>query len=856
MQLSHEQHVDGVVFDVEHCGCRAARARRAVEGGLLRRGRLDGAGCDARQFERVVDQGQQLLARRVHPLEFVALGTGVAAVAFGEQQLREAEHGVERGAQLVAHAGQELRLGAALAQRQLTLTFGALGHLGLGDVPVDADATHDPPAFVEQRGRARGQPAHAAIGPDDTEFVGQRVRARQLRHRVGDDVRPVVGMHQGQARLGAERLRLWRQAAQREHLCIPIVVTGRDVVVPRAHADAAHRQRGALVGFTQAQQGLALFGDVDQHAESARIAAAAGFHAGAQLQPVRRTVGPDNPEFGLQCTPARIARPAEGLRGERVAIVDVDAAPQQLAHRHRPVRRIEADQLVHQRIPLGRAAIERARPQADVRGLGRGLQPLCQLQRKQVPLMLRRHIQADAAYRHGPAVGVALQHPAGQHHAPGAVGMQVAGARVDGTSAGDGFVECRLYPRAGRRGGPSCARCRAARRSRRWRARAPAACARRGACGRCPGRSARCRCWPARARGRVARGWPRRRAPARGPRCRRPSRRSPVRARHARRRPRATANESAARCRRDGARGSGWRKRRAVTARRGTPRPGGRPDRCGPRPRRSAASCRRPHRCRRSETRGGPSGPAACAGRAPIHPGVRTPAPCRAARAAGRSRPPTARRCRARRAAPAPGRPAAGAARAGASSAPAPTHPATSGPPRGCRPGLAPAPAAARPCRLHRRPHCTSAAGLRRRARQGHCPRLRRRLARRHRGVGRRRNQASSARGGWRQRVYRPHFFCGAGGARRRGRLPVICLDDRRPAGIDRRQAGKGILAARPGRPRCSAPLSPAACPNPPGSPKPGSCGRSGAARAPTSPTPSATPRCCGSRRRRTPGCR
>ena len=100
------------------------------------------------------------------------------------QQLREAEHRVQRRAQLVAHAREELRLGLALALGEHRLLARQLGVLGLGDVPVDADAAQRPAVIALDQRRARGEPAPAAVRQADAELVGGGLR-RRVRRRAG-----------------------------------------------------------------------------------------------------------------------------------------------------------------------------------------------------------------------------------------------------------------------------------------------------------------------------------------------------------------------------------------------------------------------------------------------------------------------------------------------------------------------------------------------------------------------------------------------------------------------------------------------------------------------------------------------
>src|SRR5205814_10635810 len=72
---------------------------------------LELAGLDLREVEDVVDQRQQVLPALLDGRQ--AAGLLGREVAVPLQQLRIAEDRVERRAQLVAHAGQELALRAA-----------------------------------------------------------------------------------------------------------------------------------------------------------------------------------------------------------------------------------------------------------------------------------------------------------------------------------------------------------------------------------------------------------------------------------------------------------------------------------------------------------------------------------------------------------------------------------------------------------------------------------------------------------------------------------------------------------------------------------------------------------------------
>ena len=91
-------------------------------------------GLDLGQVQDVIDQRQQALARTADQLGVLAL---LRVELARQQQPVHAQHGVERGADLVAHGGQEARLGLA---GRLGGGFGARQlALGRSDVAVDAD---------------------------------------------------------------------------------------------------------------------------------------------------------------------------------------------------------------------------------------------------------------------------------------------------------------------------------------------------------------------------------------------------------------------------------------------------------------------------------------------------------------------------------------------------------------------------------------------------------------------------------------------------------------------------------------------------------------------------------------------
>ena len=86
---------------------RVVHRRRQLE---LRDVQLHASGLDLGQVEDVVDEGEEVLSRGqdiVQVLRLLLVGRPEHPV---QEHVREADHGVERRAQLVRHAGEELRL--------------------------------------------------------------------------------------------------------------------------------------------------------------------------------------------------------------------------------------------------------------------------------------------------------------------------------------------------------------------------------------------------------------------------------------------------------------------------------------------------------------------------------------------------------------------------------------------------------------------------------------------------------------------------------------------------------------------------------------------------------------------------
>ena len=250
---------------------------------------------DARQIEQIVDECEQMPARVLDALQARALfgQQGFALVA--GQQLRESENAVERGAQLMAHARQEFRLGAACALGRFLGTQCLFGLAFFGDVPIHADELERLTGFVELHHAARGQPAHRAIGPMDAEF-GLVGLAPADRARLGcGQQRPVFLEQRGVP----DRLRIGPQlighAEQGVHLRAPDRCAGAHIVLPDADAGRAGRELQPVHRLGDGPLGHAPVGHVPVHAHHAdRLPVVVAVDGAAREQMAHLPIGSDD----------------------------------------------------------------------------------------------------------------------------------------------------------------------------------------------------------------------------------------------------------------------------------------------------------------------------------------------------------------------------------------------------------------------------------------------------------------------------------------------------------------------------------------------------------------------------------
>ncbi len=399
----------------------------------------DLAAFQAGQVEHVVDQRQQVLAGHLDLLQAAPACFGRDLLAVAEHQLREAQHRVQRRAQLMAHARQELRLGLALALRQQLFLARVLCGARVGDVPVDADAPRRLALLVAQRDRARGDQPPLAVGPAHAELQVRRpARAGGLGQLAQREL-AVVGVHQRHALVHAQRLRARLQPAQPPHLFVPVGLAAEQVQLPGAHAGAARGQRRALAGAVQRGLGGAAFGHVHQHAEEV-VAARRAFEPRIAEHVARRAIAAHDAQFLLQVRPAAL-HPGQVALPHRVAIGRMHETLQPLGIGQRRAARRQPVQLEGLFAPACLAGLGFDAPVADAGGACGQLELPHQLGVPAAALDTLAQVQAHTQQRGRAALGITLQDAPRQHVAPAAVGMAEARFHVHRLFADQGLFK-------------------------------------------------------------------------------------------------------------------------------------------------------------------------------------------------------------------------------------------------------------------------------------------------------------------------------------------------------------------------------------------------------------------------------
>ena len=157
---------------------------------------LHAPGFDARTVDEVVDELQQVFARVLDEPQPMAQ---LRVIVLPAQHPREPEDAVQRGAQLVAHGGQELGLDQALPARLLQ----RVGPLRRDAIGQQAQREHLGQAHLRAPGGGQQQ-AEEQQQPDAGEHA-EAVGAQQERKRGRQDHRHDVGGGGHEAHLQAER---------------------------------------------------------------------------------------------------------------------------------------------------------------------------------------------------------------------------------------------------------------------------------------------------------------------------------------------------------------------------------------------------------------------------------------------------------------------------------------------------------------------------------------------------------------------------------------------------------------------------------------------------------------------------
>ena len=153
------------------------------------------SGLDTRQVQNVLQQSQQRMRRHFYLTQLPHLLRGEGG---GAQQVRHADNGIHRRADLVAHIGQKLALGGVGALGFLAGVMQAFFHPLFG-VHVGGDAINDTLAVgVDITPRGNLDPALLArvVRGPELELSGQCIRV--IGHLQGRKMRieprPVIGV--------------------------------------------------------------------------------------------------------------------------------------------------------------------------------------------------------------------------------------------------------------------------------------------------------------------------------------------------------------------------------------------------------------------------------------------------------------------------------------------------------------------------------------------------------------------------------------------------------------------------------------------------------------------------------------
>ena len=325
----------------------------------------------------------------------------VSAQGGVEHQVDHAQHAVERGAHLVAHHGQELRLGVHRRARLLGLAHQAgLERLLLGDVLGDAGEGHLHGLAVgrvaDVQAAAHVQRAHLAVAPADAKLVavgGSPLTARTLQRRhdssavkgmkeleqvpIGDRLAGLAGTHLRDAPVGTDDRVEERGIPQQRVLVQP---RGRapdtQFADPERQLQTAARLLelrehliGVVLGFAHCDLAQAALGDVPMDPDQAQVAGPCPPGRGKSLDPAYVP--------GLQVDRELVRDLPTTLLGENVRpdAFDIVGMEPRKDRRHIVVAVADAERLAYARIGPELAGRHVPFPEAHARGRQRDPEP-------------------------------------------------------------------------------------------------------------------------------------------------------------------------------------------------------------------------------------------------------------------------------------------------------------------------------------------------------------------------------------------------------------------------------------------------------------------------------------------------
>ncbi len=156
------------------------------------------AGLDLRQIEDVIDQLQQVPAAGEDVPDVALLPLVEISEGMVFQQLGESDDRVQRGPQLVTHAGQEVTLGPVGRLGRLAGLLLLRHQAALGDVPAHTGHPRRLAVAVAVDLAPGGEDSLGAIGPHDPVFRIIRGVALDRGRGFLRDALPVGKVHQGQ----------------------------------------------------------------------------------------------------------------------------------------------------------------------------------------------------------------------------------------------------------------------------------------------------------------------------------------------------------------------------------------------------------------------------------------------------------------------------------------------------------------------------------------------------------------------------------------------------------------------------------------------------------------------------------